>query len=98
MGFKIDWTYHAYKYPPKKDIEEAKQRTRTLIEKNYVIDNQLREEFRKIYARCYSLGHNNRSALYDHGFLEFIEGNVEASIDCAEKYIVVPVESWKINN
>ncbi len=71
----------------KKTREELKTEALEAIEKNYATDAKLRETYRNLYRKCTYAGHQNHLADYDRGFLEYIEGNVEAAAIYGEKYL-----------
>src|SRR5947209_3064531 len=59
------------------------------IEANDEADQYVKDRARLIYESCYRKKHLNLANLYDHGFLEFVEGNADKSAELAEKYIHV---------
>jgi tetratricopeptide (TPR) repeat protein len=71
-----------------KDRDKVRQDYLKAIEDNDEADQHVRKRARFIYESCYKK-HINPMTLYDNGFLEFVEGNADKSIEITEKYIRV---------
>lgn len=72
-----------------KDRDKVRNNFLKAIEANDEADQYVKSQARLIYENCYRRKHLNPMILYDHGFLEFTEGNADKSAELAEKYIRV---------
>lgn len=72
-----------------KDRDKVRNNLAKAIEANDDADQYVKNYARLIYDNCYRRKHFNPLILYDHGFLEFVEGNADKSAELAERYILV---------
>lgn len=72
-----------------KDRDKVRNDLLNAIEANDEADQYVKNRARLIYENCYRSKHLNPWIFYDHGFLEFVEGNANKSAELAEKYIQI---------
>lgn len=70
-----------------KNRDKARNDILKAVETNDEVDQYVKNRARLFYESCYRSKHLNLTVLYDHGFLEFVEGNADKSAELAEKYI-----------
>jgi tetratricopeptide (TPR) repeat protein len=87
-----DYLTYPTLYP---DAETVRNTYYRCIKKNEETNENIRKIFKKEYDLCKQYGHTTISTLYDQGFLAFIEGDIEESIDYAETYIALCKEQNK---